>query len=218
MTIGTRLKEFRGSLGLKQTEFASYFNVPGHKIGDIEQDRHKLPLEFLQTLEETFNVNIRWLLIGKGDMILDIFKEKESYIISDIQKTLQSAFEIPILCVTIIEGEKERLTQTEQKVIIIPKDLIIANNLVNPNLFAYQVESNAMSPEFNKNDIVIVDEQQKDIVIDETYLIQHHDRYFITRAKFSAGHTCFITDKFRDVYKTNESSIVGKIVAFLRAV
>ena len=127
-------------------------------------------------------------------------------------------YEIPILNAIIVEECTEKPTQIKQKVIVIPKDFLKMNNIHNPNLIAYQVESNAMTPEFKKDDVVLIDENQKDIVIDETYLIQHHDRYFITRAKFSAGHTCFITDKFRDVYKTNESSIIGKIVAFLRAV
>ncbi|MEW5818850.1 MAG: helix-turn-helix domain-containing protein [Cyanobacteriota bacterium] len=218
MTVGSRLKEFRTSLGLTQEEFALYFNVPGHKIGDIEQDRHKLPLTFLEILEEELGVSIRWILIGKGDMNLETFNEKGGSLISDIQKTLQSAFEIPMSSAIIIEENAEKLIQSEQKVMIIPKDLIITDNLDDPNLFAYQVESNAMSPVYNKNDIVIVDEKQKGIIINETYLIQYYGKYLLVRASFSNGDICFITDKFSSVYNKNESNIVGKIIAYLRTV
>ena len=218
MTVGTRLKEIRSTLGLKQNEFASYFNVPGHKIGDIEQDRHKLPHKFLKVLEEAFNVNIRWLLIGKGDMILDGSSEEENCCISDIQKTLQSTYEIPILCDTIIVNDEENFDKEERKVLIIPKDFLKMHNILNPNLIAYQVESNAMSPEFKKEDVVIIDENQKDIIIDETYLIQYNDKYLLTRAKLTGGQTCFSTDKYQDVYNEEESNVVGKIVAFMRIV
>ena len=218
MTVGTRLKEIRSSLGLKQTEFANYFNVPGHKIGDIEQDRHKLPHEFLKVLEEAFNVNIRWLLIGKGDMILDGSREDENYPVSDIQKTLQSTCEIPILNAIIVEECTEKPTQIKQKVIVIPKDFLKMNNIYNPNLIAYQVESNAMIPEFKKDDVVLIDENQKDIIIDETYLIQYNEKYLLTRAKLTSGQTCFTTDKYQDIYNEDESNVVGKIVAFMRIV
>ena len=77
---------------------------------------------------------------------------------------------------------------------------------------------NAMSPEFKKDDMVLIDEKQKDIIIDETYLIQYNDKYLLTRAKLTGGQTCFTTDKYQDIYNEEDSNVVGKIVAFMRIV
>lgn len=62
-----RLKEIREDNKLTQKEFAECINLKQEKIRDIENYKAKVTVEIALAIEDRFNINLRWLLSGRGD-------------------------------------------------------------------------------------------------------------------------------------------------------
>jgi transcriptional regulator with XRE-family HTH domain len=72
--IGSRLKEIRKSLKLKQPEFSAKLGVSQSFLSGVEQGSLKPSFQLLLSLYTIYNVNINWLLTGDED----IFSTSES--------------------------------------------------------------------------------------------------------------------------------------------
>ncbi len=68
--MSNRLKEIRTDNKLTQEEFATKINLKQAKIREIEGDRQKVSVEIAEKIEDEFNINLRWLLTGRGDKYL----------------------------------------------------------------------------------------------------------------------------------------------------
>ena len=66
----TRLKQVREALGLKQKEFASRLSISAASYSEIEGGKYKPNYEFIYNISTQFDVNLYFLLFGKGDMFL----------------------------------------------------------------------------------------------------------------------------------------------------
>ena len=71
MTTGERLIEFRKYNNLKQKDIAELFAINPVNISDIENNKQRLSQDQLPLLQERYNLNINWLLTGRGPMLLD---------------------------------------------------------------------------------------------------------------------------------------------------
>jgi len=69
-TQGERIKKIRQELDLSQDDFGKIFNVQKQQISSIEKDKLKLNNEKLELLCSQYNVNINWVLCGKGEMFI----------------------------------------------------------------------------------------------------------------------------------------------------
>ena len=67
-TQGERLKQLRNSLNLTQTELGSKLNMSKQYFSKAETDTIVLNNKQLVALCVDYNVNISWLLCGKGTM------------------------------------------------------------------------------------------------------------------------------------------------------
>ncbi len=52
---------------LTQGEFASGLNLKTSKIRDIENQKQKLTVEIACLIEDKYDINLRWLLTGRGE-------------------------------------------------------------------------------------------------------------------------------------------------------
>ena len=68
---GNLLKEFREHLGESQTSLALKLETTPQTIQRIEADKGNLNDELKLKLINIFNLNINWLLTGKGSMFLE---------------------------------------------------------------------------------------------------------------------------------------------------
>ena len=68
VTQGERLKQLRNSLNLTQTELGSKLNMSKQYFSKAETDTIVLNNKQLVALCVDYNVNISWLLCGKGTM------------------------------------------------------------------------------------------------------------------------------------------------------
>lgn len=69
-TTGQRLKKIRSKLHLSQEDFGHKLNLSRAGIAAVEADNNKFSQDVLCKLLLTFNVNINYLLGGKGNMFL----------------------------------------------------------------------------------------------------------------------------------------------------
>ena len=72
---GKRLKRIRQEIGLSQDELGSVLGISKQFFSNIENDRTKLNNDKLVLLCENYNVNINYLLTGKGEMFIGQHKE-----------------------------------------------------------------------------------------------------------------------------------------------
>jgi transcriptional regulator with XRE-family HTH domain len=73
--IASRIKQVRKVLKLKQKELASRLDVSGATLCETEAGKHYPGCEFLINIHRVFNVNLDFLLFGKGKM----FSETEGW-------------------------------------------------------------------------------------------------------------------------------------------
>lgn len=95
--MSERLKELRKTLNLSQREFGSKLGVGDTAISRIEKGENKLSYRMALSVSSIFNVNLDWLIDGKGDMFLSLpellFDEiSERYNLDDCDKKLISAY------------------------------------------------------------------------------------------------------------------------------
>ena len=67
MAIGQQIKEVRKDVKMSQGEFAKRINVSKRTIWNYEHNDRYPESPFLQKLSKEFNVNLHWLLTGKGE-------------------------------------------------------------------------------------------------------------------------------------------------------
>lgn len=85
--IGERLKKFRKSIGVSQSEFAERLKIHQPNLSEIEKGTRTLGGGILQKLmNEYTQLSIKWLMLGEGEMIL-----KEPRKVQNIDELLLSS-------------------------------------------------------------------------------------------------------------------------------
>lgn len=69
MELNERLKAFRKSLNLNQTEFAESLGISQVVFSRYETGIHKIPSVFVKTLCATYHIREEWFLTGEGEMM-----------------------------------------------------------------------------------------------------------------------------------------------------
>ncbi len=72
--FGDRLKDVRKKLKISQKDFAARMGITGGYMSEIEYGKAKPGFDFFIKVARLFDVNINWLLFGRGEMF---FSEKE---------------------------------------------------------------------------------------------------------------------------------------------
>lgn len=70
-TRGKRTKEFRQYLELNQTQLAKKLDITQQAVQRVEGDNGNFNIDTLTRMFELFNLNINWLLTGKGTMLCE---------------------------------------------------------------------------------------------------------------------------------------------------
>jgi transcriptional regulator with XRE-family HTH domain len=82
-----RLKDLRFALKLNQSQLGKKLGIKGQSISSAEKGLSNLSNDNLAKLIVEFNVNINWLLTGRGDMFTDD-ETQEQKIESQVKKVL----------------------------------------------------------------------------------------------------------------------------------
>lgn len=70
LMISENLQNLRKKLLLKQDEFALKLDIAPRAYANYERGERKPPYEMLIKLTDDFNVNLNWLIAGKGEMFI----------------------------------------------------------------------------------------------------------------------------------------------------
>lgn len=85
--IGPRIKAVRRALNLNQGEYAGKLKISQPFLSYVEKGLRKPSFELLASLLLYFNVNLSWVLTGRGDMFLKQQEEEANPV-----KTAQTRF------------------------------------------------------------------------------------------------------------------------------
>lgn len=69
--LGNNLKILRDYLNLSQANLAENLSLTTSAIGLVEKNRSNLKIDNLVKISELYNVNINWLLTGKGEIFIE---------------------------------------------------------------------------------------------------------------------------------------------------
>ena len=85
-SIGERLKLFRKSLQLAQNQVSTQLGLLQGSYSDIERNKTKGSISVYEKLDEVYNLNINWLLTGRGSMFMEVDTEvgKSNVIVSNL--------------------------------------------------------------------------------------------------------------------------------------
>lgn len=89
-TQGSRLKKIRKELKLSQEEFGKQIGLTRAAIAAVEADNNKFSNDVLCKLILTFDVNVNYLLIGKGNIFnAPEFEQVKDELAQEVRKILR---------------------------------------------------------------------------------------------------------------------------------
>lgn len=92
--LNIRIRKVRQCMNISQSKYAELTNTSQSNISKYERNELRPTLEFLSNLHEKLNVNINWVLTGKGGMLQnDSDTELDKEIILQAIKLLHKAID-----------------------------------------------------------------------------------------------------------------------------
>lgn len=89
-TQGSRLKKIRKELKLSQEEFGKQVGLTRAAIAAVEADNNKFSNDVLCKLILTFDVNVNYLLVGKGNIFnAPEFEQVNDDLAQEVRKILR---------------------------------------------------------------------------------------------------------------------------------
>ncbi|MCI5147647.1 MAG: XRE family transcriptional regulator [Candidatus Electrothrix sp. AR3] len=84
--ISDRFKSIRIDLNLTQAEFANKLGIAQNYISKIETGRKQLDTRIMHTLVEIFQIDINWILTGRGQKNLFLTNKKDNNSNEELKK------------------------------------------------------------------------------------------------------------------------------------
>lgn len=97
-SFGSRVRKIREALHLLQTEFAANINMHSSYLSEIENGTRKVGQKIILKIAAAYNVNLNWLLMGKGTMFNDVDDQKVDLKWQDFGDQAQDMKELVEFC------------------------------------------------------------------------------------------------------------------------
>ncbi len=68
-TVGNRFKEWRLDNHWTQSQLAGKLNLSSNYLSEVEHNKVNLGPETIKSLAINYQINLNWLLVGKGKML-----------------------------------------------------------------------------------------------------------------------------------------------------
>jgi transcriptional regulator with XRE-family HTH domain len=69
-SFGSRVRKIREALRLSGVDFAAKINMHSSYLSEIESSKRKVGQKIILKIADAYNVNLNWLLLGKGPMFI----------------------------------------------------------------------------------------------------------------------------------------------------
>ncbi len=168
---GQRIRFVRKALNLSQHEFAATLKVNASAISQMETNRIKPSLETLLLMSKQHNVNLHWMITGKGDMFdkspksavyksnqkLDELKDFLTEQLHQITKAKEEYYQTDVLDIAVVgeiaAGLPVETTGDELDVITIRKSMLTGQN---DDYLCLRVNGHSMEPDIRHNDLILI--------------------------------------------------------------
>ncbi|MDR2444333.1 MAG: LexA family transcriptional regulator [Spirochaetaceae bacterium] len=175
-----RLREIREALDLNIAEFARQLVVPRSTLVGWEAGK-SVSIEVLKPLETRFNVNIDWLLTGKGEMFFTTLPHAQS--VNEVAKT-ETGFKLPLLRQKV-SCESGTDWQDEHNIVDYIEIFNLLPRLNAKRLFALCVEGSSMLGAGIRNgDYVLFDATEGRVLGDGVYVFALDGDVYCKRLEF----------------------------------
>lgn len=212
--LSEKIRGIREGSGLSQADFAARIGVPKSKIQNVETGKQRVDHEFLTTLAVNFTLDLNELLLGSA------FK---SITDDDIKSDLASSnfISIPRFDVTASAGHGA-LAESEIGTghYAFNRSWLDRRGLQPSNLAVIAVRGDSMEPELYDQDLILLDQSQKEPRDGDMYVVRYFDELFVKRVQKSLGRRYELLSSNR-YYKpievkpdeATDLAFVGKVVA-----
>ncbi|MGM0608661.1 MAG: XRE family transcriptional regulator [Candidatus Muiribacteriota bacterium] len=197
--IKDRFKKLRKKLNISQKKLAEKINVPVTAISKYENGKIKPSSEVLKKLLKNLNVNINWILMGSGDMLL--YSEDDSETKKNYNKYIKNSH---------LTGLNNNFI-SHRLVKNLKKEL-------NINARIFLIKDDSMSPTLNIGDSVLVNFIDK-IHTCGIYAFMINDNIFINRVQEFGKDLQLIFDNtlyqnyiLKDYRKNKSFKLLGEVV------
>jgi len=165
--IGNRFKQVRTTLHLTQVDLATHIGISTSSLSQIENGRINPTIEIIQKVSQHYQIDLNWLLLGKGSM----HKQPDSYQrLDELQQILGKQLEQ-------IEQVKQELESNEYIDIPVQGEIAAGEPIENRgmgidvisvkrayihgnvnNFIGLRVNGSSMEPEIKHEDVVLIKE------------------------------------------------------------
>lgn len=168
---GDRFKAVRKHLGINQQAMGEALKINASAISQMENNRIKPSLDTMIQLSHSFNVDLHWLITGRGDMFLDLdekrgqdpsknLKKLKAFINDELmnlvkvkESNLQAdAFDLPVMG-EIAAGPAVETSDTVLDVVSVRRSMINGNI---SDYICLRVNGHSMEPDVLHNDVIII--------------------------------------------------------------
>lgn len=108
MTIAKRLREFRASMRLTSSEVANALGIPVRTIGSYERGEVLPGSKFYDLMIEKYNMNINWLISGRGTMFINQQLPENKDSISKLQEEIKLSNDDMETLIEMLKSEASR--------------------------------------------------------------------------------------------------------------
>lgn len=108
MTIAKRLREFRAIKRLTSSEVANKLGIPVRTLGSYERGEVLPGSKFYNLMIENYDININWLISGRGSMFIsqNVVQNKDS--ISQLQEEIKLSNDDLKMLIDILKSDASR--------------------------------------------------------------------------------------------------------------
>ncbi|MCX5720310.1 MAG: XRE family transcriptional regulator [Nitrospirae bacterium] len=195
--IGKRIRGFRRFLGMSQKEFGQKIGLSYQHISRYEQGKITPSGEVLVKICESYNINLNWLLIGKG------FVENES---------LPDKLANVVMFSSIGAGHPIKELERSEHPDFLPREFF------KPSIKPINVSGHSMEPTIFNGAYVGVDTDEKQIISGEIYALRlQHEGIVIKRLFMEVDRVTLRSDNPSyplssiPIEKLPEDFIVGRV-------
>ncbi len=195
------LELLRSELGINKKEFAQKLGITQNSYTNYITGKRELPTDVVLKIKQLFDINIDWLLTGKGNMYNT--------------KTQHSLYKIPILSLQASAGSGIHNYEIEDKNIIYLPKKIFKTPQKEENLKIIEVIGDSMEPTIKDGSYVIIDTSKKELIDGGIYAINLDNQILIKRLQKIPNGIKIISDNknYSDIiYNPQETNINFHII------